>query len=254
MKQNSSEERAQRAVDYSIYNMKPYETAGAYLIGFMLAAVVAHVFFGFIVLDVIAGAVTGFIAIPIGRNMLKNMRLNKLLIQFKDMLDSLNTSYSVGKTTPAAFKDAYNDLSLMHGEKSDICIEISRINTGVLNGANIEQLLSDFALRSSLEDIKTFADVFEAVNRRGGNIRNIIGDTRGMICDKIEIEQEIKTITSSSSNSLYVIMVMPVVIIPMMSGIMEGGGGVIDIISKIAAIILFVVAFVIGKKITKIKF
>lgn len=241
--------------DYKTYSLNPVERMIAFIVGFALAVFVAHVFFELIILDVIAGVAVGIIAQPIFRKILMSMRQNKLLLQFKDMLDSLNTSYSVGKTTQSAFKDAYKDMELQYGEQSHICLELNRINIGLTNVSTIEELLMDFAERSGLDDIKTFADVFYAINRRGGNIKTVIGETKSIICDKIEIEQEIKTITSSSTNSLYIIMCMPILIVPMMSGFMDtGGSGLVDILTKIAAIFIFVIAFVIGKKITNIKF
>lgn len=240
---------------YSEYKLNIGERLLAFAAGFALAFFVAHIFFSFIPLDIAAGIALGIIAQPIFRNVLRDSRKNKLLLQFKDMLDSLNTSYSVGKTTQSAFEDAYNDMTLQYGDESYICCELQRIIIGLKNVSTIEELLADFALRSGLEDIRTFADVFYAINRRGGNIKTVIGETKSIICDKIEIEQEIKTITSSSKNSLYIIMCMPLLIVPMMSGFTDTGGtGLIDIITKIAAIVIFVVAFVIGKKITNIKF
>lgn len=245
-----------KPIDYSVYTLNLGERILAFVVGFALAVFVAHVFFGFIPLDIVAGLALGVIAQPIFTKMLLNMRKNKLLLQFKDMLDSLNTSYSVGKTTQSAFKDAYMDMELQHGEDSYICLELNRINVGLTNVSTIEELLMDFAQRSNLDDIKTFADVFYAINRRGGNIKTVIGETKSIICDKIEIEQEIQTVTSASRNSLYVIMCMPLLIVPMMSGFSDtgGNGGLTDILTKIAAIIIFVIAFVIGKKVTDIKF
>lgn len=242
-------------INYNIYKLNIAERLLAFVVGFALAAFVAHTFFEFIILDIVAGVVLGIVAQPILRKILTSNRKNKLLLQFKEMLDSLNTSYSVGKTTQAAFVEAYKDLSLLYGDESYICFELQRINIGLTNVSTIEELLADFALRSNLDDIKTFSDVFYAINRKGGNIKTVIGETKSIICDKIEIEQEIKTITSSSKNGLYIIMCMPLLIVPMMSGFMDtGGAGLVDIITKLVAIAAFVIAFVIGLKITDIKF
>lgn len=240
---------------YDEYKLNAAERMLAFTVGFAIAFFVAHVFFEFIPLDLIAGVGFGITAQPIFKRILKERRKNKLLLQFKDMLDSLNTSYSVGKTTQAAFEDAYKDMELQHGEESYICCELYRIILGLKNVSTIEELLADFAKRSGLDDIRTFADVFYAINRRGGNIKTVIGETKSIICDKIEIEQEIKTITSSSKNSLYVIMCMPLLIVPMMSGFIDtGGAGIVNILTKVAAIVIFIVAFMIGRKITDIRF
>lgn len=240
---------------YNEYKLNAAERMLAFTVGFAIAFFVAHVFFEFLPLDLIAGVGFGITAQPLFTRILKERRKNKLLLQFKDMLDSLNTSYSVGKTTQAAFEDAYKDMELQYGEESYICCELYRIVLGLKNVSTIEELLADFAKRSGLDDIRTFADVFYAINRRGGNIKTVIGETKSIICDKIEIEQEIKTITSSSKNSLYVIMCMPLLIVPMMSGFVDTGGtGIVNILTKVAAIVIFIVAFMIGRKITDIKF
>lgn len=240
--------------DYKQYNLNMGEKVVAFAVGALLAFFVLHIFFGNIIVDTVGAVVTGIVAQPILKNILKERRKNNLIGQFKDMLDSLSTSYSVGKNTTGSFEDAYKDMELQYGSSSDICLELNRINIGLKNVSSIEDMLADFADRSGIDDIRTFADVFYAINRRGGNIKTIIGETKSIICEKIEIEQEIRTITSSSANSLYIIMCLPLLIVPMVSGFSEDGDPLIGILTKIAAIILFVIAFLIGKKITSIKF
>ncbi len=244
----------QEPTDYSVYRLNAGERALAFVIGFVVAVIVMQVFFGNIIFDVICGIGTGIAFQPLLAGILKKRRKNKLLTQFKDMLDSLNTSYSVGKNTMGAFQDAMNDMSLQYGANSYIGLELGRINIGLANVSSIEDLLADFAQRSGLEDVRTFADVFYSVNRRGGNIKSVISETKSIICEKIEIEQEIETVTSASKNSLYVIMVMPLLIVPVTSGFMEDTSPIVSILTKLGAIVLFVVAFLIGNKITDIKF
>lgn len=52
------------------------------------------------------------------------------------------------------------DLEQIYGEKSDITTELAIIVTGMENNIKIEDLLTNFAQRSGLEDIASFADVF----------------------------------------------------------------------------------------------
>mgnify|MGYP000683010527 FL=1 len=55
----------------------------------------------------------------------------------------------------------------IYGEESDIVRELELICTGLNNNINIEVLLTDFAERSGLDDVMSFANVFEVCNRRG---------------------------------------------------------------------------------------
>ena len=87
----------------------------------------------------------------------KNQRLKSLREQFKDLLESLSASYSAGRNTPDAFQDACNDMISIYGEESDIVRELELICTGLNNNINIEVLLTDFAERSGLDDVMSFA-------------------------------------------------------------------------------------------------
>ena len=81
----------------------------------------------------------------------------------------------------------------IYGEESDIVRELELICTGLNNNINIEVLLTDFAERSGLDDVMSFANVFEVCNRQGGDLKRVVNQTRDVISDKMEIEMEIDT-------------------------------------------------------------
>lgn len=242
------------AYDYSTYTMKFTDRLTAFLIGAVIAVVVMHVFFGSIIFDIIVAVAAGIALQPVYRKKMIGRIQKKLTLQFRDMLDSVNSSVSAGKVAPVAFLDAEHDMMMQYGEDSYIYRELKLINIGIANGTNIEDLLLDFGSRSSIEDIESFANVFSIANRRGGNMRDILNETKSILCDKIEIEMEIKTMVSSTKNQLYVMMIMPLIIVPMLSGLSEGGGSsATDVLVRVGALIAFVAAFFIGDKITNIK-
>ena len=243
-----------RRYDYSQYTMKSTDRMLAFIIGFGGACVILHIFFGNVIVDVLAGLICGVFAQKIYRNMMIDRIKNQLTLQFKDMLDSLNSSVSAGKVIVASFADAHKDMALQYGDNSYICKELGIITTGLANGINVEDLLADFGARSGIEDIQSFANVFMLSNRRGGNIKTIISESRSIICDKIEIEQEIKTMASSTKSELYIMMCMPIIIVPMMSGFTQDGANeLVNILVKIVGLAMFIIAFIIGNKITDIK-
>ncbi len=244
----------ERRYDYSQYTMKTIDRIIAFAIGFGGACVVLHIFFGNVLVDLVAGVICGILAQKIYRNFMIDKIKNQLTLQFKDMLDSLNSSVSAGKVIVSSFADAHKDMALQYGDNSYICKELGIISTGLANGINIEDLLADFGARSGIEDIQSFANVFMLSNRRGGNVKTIISESRSIICDKIEIEQEIKTMASSTKSELYIMMCMPLIIVPMMSGFsQEGSNEMVNILVKLVGLAMFVIAFIIGNKITDIK-
>lgn len=93
----------------------------------------------------------------------------------------------------ALFQMPMGNMIQIYGENADIVQELKIILMGINSNINIETMLADFADRSELNDIKSFADVFEVSVKQGGNIKDIISATRDIINDKIEIEMEIGT-------------------------------------------------------------
>ncbi len=246
--------KEQGLYDYRIYHMKLTDRLLAFLIGFGAAAAAIHIFFGSVIVDAVVGVIVGIIAQPVYRNMMKNRIQKQLTLQFRDMLDALTSSVAAGKVVKESFEDAQNDMELQYGENSWIYNEVKNINVGLQYSVNIEELLLDFGERSGIPDIITFANVFAIANRRGGEIKAILGETKSILCDKIDIEQEIDVMVNSAKNELNVMMLMPLLILPMMSSfVQEGANQLVNILVKLAGIAIFVVAYLIGRKITNIK-
>ena len=84
-----------------------------------------------------------------------------------------------------------------YGEDAPIVIEYRRMAERLKNNEAIEVILKDFALRSGVEDIRDFSDVFSAAKRSGGDMGKIIRRASGNISEKMEVKREIDTLISS---------------------------------------------------------
>lgn len=242
--------------DYRIYEMTKQDMLISISLGFLAGAVVSWAFFSNIIFAIVCGVGCTFFTPQIYRKYRRGKVLDNLRGQFRDLLDSLSASYSAGKNTTSAFLASEQDMIAIHGEDSDIVREVRIINGGLRNNVNIEALLGDFAVRSGIEDVQSFADVFEVCNRQGGNLKKIVTETRDIINDKIEIEMEIGTILAGNKNELNIMIVMPVIVVLMLNGLGSGTANantLSNILLKIGCIGLFVLAYFIGKKVTDIK-
>lgn len=242
--------------DYNIYNLSLVEKATGFAIGLVAGFAAAHIMFGVFVASIIIGVIVGFFAIPIYRDYLQGKRRKAILMQFRDILDSLSNSFSSGKNTPDAFADALNDLKMSYGEKAPMVKELSIVVNGLHNNYVIEELLRDMSVRCGIDDINSFAETFAVCNRLGGNLKKIVSESRDIINDKIEIEMEIQTTIAASKNEINVMCIMPFIVISMMGMLGEASitaNTPLNVIVKIIAIIMFVIAYKIGKKITDIK-
>ena len=241
--------------DYHVYDMTMMDRMTAVGIGLLAGVAVGYVFFNS---WLAAAAVSVIAAIYLQKpwqEYLKKKRLKKLLLEFKDLLETLTASYSAGQTTAKAFSDAMNEMSDLFGEGADIVNELKMINVGLQHNYNIEDLLLNFAQRSGLDDVDSFANVFEVCNRKGGNLKQIVGETRSVINDKIEIEMEIQTMVAASKNELNIMMVMPFIIMLTMRGLGDSMtvNSIVNIIVKFVALGIFVAAYVVGIRLVDIK-
>lgn len=260
--------------NYKVYYMSTLEKVLYFLLAFAVGAAVGYLFYGGlakdefgrattttwilnIVIPAAVGLAAGILYLPIRTKQIIEKKRNDLKLQFREMLDALSTSLGSGKNVMDSFKSAYDDLRIIYSEDSFIIKELAIIIEGINNNVDVEKSLMDFGIRSGIEDIESFANVFETCYRKGGNIKDVIKNTQQIITEKMEVEMEIQTVVAASSNEQMIMTVLPIgliAIIKMMSPEFAGNFATpAGIISTSLAIVLFVVAYFVGKKILAIK-
>ena len=130
------------------------------------------------------------------------------------------------------------------------------IVSGLHNNFVIEDLLRDMSARCGIDDINSFAETFAVCNRLGGNLKKVVVDSRDIISDKIEIEMEIQTTVAANKNEINIMCVMPFVSIAMMGTMGQASitaNTPLNVLVKLIAIFMFVIAYKLGRKITDIK-
>lgn len=243
-------------VDYNVYIPSKKEKVLWFILGTVVSGVVLYVFYESIIASILFGAVCGYFFIPIRTNQVIKKRKKRLTTQFRGLLDALSTSIGAGKNMFDSFTSAAEDLSVQFSIEADIVKEVNLIRIGLDNNIQIEDLLLNFAERSGIEDVKNFANVFATCYKKGGNIKDVIKNTASIIGDKIEIQMELETMVSGQKNEQNIMLVMPVFFIVVMKSM---GGDLIDlkspvgILSVTIAIVIFVLAYFISKKILNIK-
>ncbi|WP_027622451.1 type II secretion system F family protein [Acetivibrio clariflavus] len=261
-------------INYKVYYMKTFEKIAYFVLAFVVGAAVGYLFYGGIgkdelgqptnltrVLDIVIPSVVGLLAgkmyLPIRTRQIKEKRIRILKNQFRDMLESVATSLGAGKNVPDSFIAAYNDMRVQYSDDAYIVKEIEVINSGIQNNIAIEDLLVDFGIRSGIEDVMSFANVFNICYRKGGNIKDIIKNTYAILSEKMEIEEDIETIVTANKTEQTIMIFLPiglVAVIKMMSPEFAANfSSLVGIISTSIAIGAFVIAYFIGREILDIK-
>ena len=137
----------------------------------------------------------------------------ELLMQFKEMLTSVNGSLHAGYSIENAFIDSVKDLSQMYGEKAYIVKELRIIQRGLSNNLELSGLMEEFAIRSEIEEINSFVGILRMGKRSGGTLKKNMDAFVRVIEEKADVMQEIKTMTSARIFEQRIMNAVPFLII-----------------------------------------
>lgn len=261
------------AMDYHVYEMTGTEKFLTLVIGFFLGGVVGLVFYGGLfknqgdptimtyiantVVFAAAGLVGSVIFVRIREASLLEKRQKDLRKQFRDMLESVTTSLAAGETTIQSFNNAYVDMKNIYTDSSYITEELRQIILADKNNVELEKMLDDFADRSDNEDIESFASVFKISYRQGGRMSEVMRQTHDLISEKMEIEDEIESKIASNKLELNLISLSPIAIVLMLRltnpSFAERFATMSGVLASTAAIVIFVIAYFMGRKIIMIR-
>lgn len=243
--------------DYDVYVMSPSEKAVNMVLAAAALFALGYVFYHSIILSVLLMPFALKWPKIRTRQIIKK-RKGQLTIQFKDMLYSLASALSVGKSVESGIQDALNDLRVIYPDpQTDILVELEYILRGIGMNNTIESMFSQFAERAHLEDIENFVDIFVTCKRTGGDLMEVMRSTSHTIGEKIEVKQEIDTTISGKKYEFRFMMVLPVIMVLFLT--LTSGEYMEPVFTTIAgrlamtvAIIIFGVSYLIGSKVMEI--
>lgn len=185
-------------------------------------------------------------------------RLEKLKLEFKDALTILTASLHTGYAIENAFREAYTELSLLYGEHALIVQEFDYMLKQMHVSRTVEEVVEEFAVRSGLEDIQNFSQVFSMANRSGGKLISIMDAAAETIGQKIEVEREILVMIQGKKLEQRIMSVVP---IAMIAYLRLGNGAFMNVLYESFAgravmsgcLIGYIAALWLGERIMAIK-
>ena len=261
-------------LNYKVYYMKKIEKIFYFAIAFIVGAAVGYLFYGGIgvdeygdpttityILNVLIPGTVGLIAgkmfIPIRTKQIIAKRRKQLTSQFRDLLSGLTTALGTGANVIDSFISVRQDMKIQYDEDAYILKELDVIISGVENNNSIEELIYDFGVRSGIDDIKDFAEVFKITYRKGGNFKEIIRNTNEILGDKLEINEEIETTVSGSKMEQKMMIAMPILLVGVIKMLSADFAANFVTPAGIAAttvgIVMFVVSYFVARKVLDIK-
>lgn len=199
-------------MDYQTYRFSKKEKMLNVLVFLVLAGVISYLFYrSVIAFLLLLGLFPLFIKIR--KEDGKKKRQQLLAEQFLSGMQSVSTALTAGYSVETAFEEALMELRNMYNEEALIVGEFRYIVSQLHMNRNLEELLCGLALRSGIEDIRDFADVFSAAKRTGGNLVSIIRNTILCVSQKEETRMEIQTCLSAKKLEQNIMSLVPCLIL-----------------------------------------
>lgn len=250
--------RAVTVLDYTITPSRLGDHILAFLIGFAVGFAVLYIFYQIWFLGLIGGLVVGVVNIFLAAQKAIDKRLMKLRTEFFDLLEAMSVAMRAGNPMLKALTSAREDLSMIYPEDSDIIVELDLIISRFHNAVPLSEAFGDFAQRSGLEDIESFASIYATIEGKSSRADEIIRETQQIISDKMTIEMEIETMMTAAKSEATIMQFMPLVILLVIS---KAGAGFMDALYTTAmgrvvatfGLLVFCVSYMLSQKFSNIK-
>ena len=239
-------------------NMSKLHHIIAYIICSIICTVIVYLFYHLVFISVVIGFLLGIYLERLYANSTVRKRQRNLRLQFRMFLESMSVACRAGGSIVQALESALDDLRVTYRANADIVLEVENIIKQYNNaGIKLHVLFNDLADRSDLEDVRSFATIYEVIEGRSDRVGDILTETADIIGDKIEIEQEIETVITSAKSETNTMLILPIIMVVMM-GSMGGElmGSLFETaaghLSATAALVCFAVSYVIASKVSNI--
>ena len=147
---------------------------------------------------------------------------------------------------------------LLYPEKSDIIRELDLIIGKFNNAVPLSEAFSDFANRSGLEDIESFASIYATIEGKSSKANEIIRETQEIIADKMSIEMEIDTMMTGAKSEANIMLFMPLGILLILGYMGQGFMDAIytEPVGRLVAtggLIVFLISYCLARKFSSVK-
>lgn len=259
----------EKVLDYHNYEMTQGEKVLYFAAALLIGGAVSQFFYGGLFQEdgaptlltyisnaaafLIVGLIAGRVFLPVRSRQLAEKRRDVLRRQFRDMLESLTASLAANSTVKDAFDTAYTDMKMQYSDDAMIVQELDQFRRAGQINVTLDVMMDDFAKRSGVEEIQDFNNVFQVCYGPGGNMSRVIHQTHDIICERMEVEDEIQAKIHANETELNVIMVAPVLMVALMRStnatFAQNLASPVGVAAVTAALVMFVGAYIWGQKI-----
>ena len=159
--------------DYREYIFSPQEIAVHIISKAAFLGMVSYLFYDSFIVWLLMLPIAFFTLKKKSQDLCKK-RKQQLEMEFREVILSVSSNLQAGYSVENAFREAYQDMALLFGKDSLMAKELYLLQQKLSNNEQLEDILLNLSIRSGVEDIKDFAEIFQIAKRSGGDICSII--------------------------------------------------------------------------------
>lgn len=195
--------------DYESYHFSKNEFAGELLRGILQVIFTGALFFhswvGCLFLSPLL-----FLILKKRHRVKQKKKLNELRIDFRELTLSIAGSLHAGYSMEQAVSIALEDMKRLYpGMKRPMIDELIWMKRNLEMNVMVEQLFDNLAVRSGLEEIRSFASILSIVRSQGGNLVKISREAAEHIGRKIQVQMEIEQVIAGKKLEKKIMFFMP---------------------------------------------
>lgn len=201
-----------KSLDYNEYILSKREMIILSAILVAVLCLIGNLFFRSILLVLLFPALIDKVK-KIYMSYIVEKRKKKLLLQYRDLLYELSSSFSAGRHMEESLKESIDKLRMIYEEDADILREIHFMLDCMEKGDTELAVWENFSKRSHLSDIEDFVIVFRVCRETGGDFICALNQAAKLIGEKILIENDIKAMVVQKRIEGNIITAMPFIIV-----------------------------------------
>lgn len=184
-----------------------------FLRGFAKMAIVCFLFYRNMIPVFFLGFIAGIVGAYRERNRVRAKEQSEITMQFRDGLHGIASALSAGYAIENAFMESRKDLVILYGKDSLLAKEFLWIDQQIGMNQPIEKILKQFSEKWNVEDISSYAQIFQTAKRTGGDLIYITRSCADKNSLKIEVSREIQTMIAGKKMESRIMNAIPLGII-----------------------------------------
>ena len=136
-------------------------------------------------------------------------RKKRIAYHFQDVLHGLQTAVRAGYAMERAVTECRKELEQIYGTEDELVKELVYMERQMKVGVGVDQLFLDLGLRTGVEDILNFGEIFMISRKSGGNLGDIMEKMARIIGEKIRVSREIDVAVSGKKMEQLIMSLVP---------------------------------------------